>query len=84
MNAPFRHAISMRELQKMSARQIQDLKHAVPITSDGRTVAILSPLRTATPAELERLAQSRQRFDESLTEDEKQRIAKLLDEIESS
>jgi antitoxin (DNA-binding transcriptional repressor) of toxin-antitoxin stability system len=84
MNAPLRHAISMRELQKMSAKQIQDLRHAVPITSAGRTVAMLSPLRTASPADLERLAQTRQRFDESLTDDEKQRIAKLLEEIEPS
>lgn len=36
-------AISMRELQKMSAGAIEALSHPVPIKSGERTVGILSP-----------------------------------------
>lgn len=38
-------AISMRELQKLSARAIQALPHAVPIKSGTTTVAMLTPVR---------------------------------------
>jgi hypothetical protein len=84
MNAPFRHAISMRELQKMSAKQIEALPHPVPITSDGRTIAVLQPRRTAKPTEqqLKNLDAAFRRFDESLTPDDKERIAEFLKEIE--
>lgn len=38
-----RDAISMRELQKMSAGAIEALTHPVPIKSGERTVGVLSP-----------------------------------------
>jgi antitoxin (DNA-binding transcriptional repressor) of toxin-antitoxin stability system len=41
------HAITMRELQKLSASSIERLPGAVPVQSDGRTVALLVPLRPA-------------------------------------
>jgi len=41
------HAITMRELQKLSASTIERLPGAVPVQSDGRTVALLVPLRPA-------------------------------------
>lgn len=41
------HAITMRELQKLSATSIERLRGAVPVQSDGRTVALLVPLRPA-------------------------------------
>src|SRR5918997_5598427 len=40
-------AITMRELQKLSAASIEQLPGAVPVQSDGRTVALLVPLRPA-------------------------------------
>ena len=44
------HAITMRELQKLSATAIERLPGAVPVQSDGRTVALLVPLRPASEA----------------------------------
>jgi antitoxin (DNA-binding transcriptional repressor) of toxin-antitoxin stability system len=85
MNAPFRQAISMRELQKMSAKQIETLPHPVPITSDGRTIALLQPFRSPREASANRnndLEETFRRFDDSLTPKQKQEIAKLLAEIE--
>ena len=41
------NAITMRELQKLSATTIEKLPGAVPVQSDGRTVALLVPLRPA-------------------------------------
>lgn len=44
-------AITMRELQKISAATIEALPHPVPIKSGDRTVAILSPLPRRIPPE---------------------------------
>ena len=44
-------AITMRELQKISASGIASLPHTVPIRNGRRTVGFLVPLRKA-PAEL--------------------------------
>jgi antitoxin (DNA-binding transcriptional repressor) of toxin-antitoxin stability system len=85
MNAPFRHAISMRELQKMSAKQIRALPHTVPITSDGQTIALLQPLREpkkADDASRKAMEDAFRRFDESLTPEQKRKAAKMLAEIE--
>jgi len=48
-------AISMRELQKMSAGAIQALPHAVPIKSGGDTVALLVPIHKGSPEAFDRL-----------------------------
>lgn len=40
------HAISMRDLRKMSAGAIQALPHAVPIKNGATTVGVLLPVRT--------------------------------------
>jgi hypothetical protein len=40
-------AITMRELQKMSARTIEALPHAVPIKNGTATVALLVPIQKA-------------------------------------
>ena len=42
-------AITMRELQKLSAGTIAALPHAVPIRNGNRTVGFLVPLRKAPP-----------------------------------
>lgn len=47
-------AITMRELQKISAQTIEALPHPVPIKSGGRTVAMLHPIRRGNDAAWER------------------------------
>src|SRR4051794_5312338 len=42
-------AITMRELQKMSAGAIRSLPHAVPVKSGAATVALLVPIQKASP-----------------------------------
>jgi hypothetical protein len=42
-------AITMRELQKMSAGAIRALPHAVPVKSGATTVALLVPIQKAPP-----------------------------------
>jgi antitoxin (DNA-binding transcriptional repressor) of toxin-antitoxin stability system len=87
MNAQLRQAISMRDLQKMSAKQIEALPHPVPITSDGRAIALLQPFREPTAASADRIAELEstfRRFDENLTPGQKEEIAKLLAEIEGT
>ena len=42
-------AITMRELQKMSAGAIRSLPHAVPVKSGTTTVALLIPSQKAPP-----------------------------------
>jgi hypothetical protein len=44
-----RSAISMRELQRMSAGAIKILPHAMPIKSGTATVGILLPIRIVSP-----------------------------------
>jgi hypothetical protein len=44
-----KHAVTMREWQKMSAATIKALPHAVPFQSDGETVAFLTPPRVPDP-----------------------------------
>jgi hypothetical protein len=60
------HAITMRELQKLSATSIEQLPGAVPVQSDGRTVALLVPLRPASEA-------ARARFRQALAQAQSQR-----------
>jgi hypothetical protein len=59
-------AITMRELQKLSAASIEQLPGAVPVQSDGRTVALLVPLRPASEA-------ARARFRQALAQAQSQR-----------
>lgn len=54
-------AITMRELQKMSAGAIKALPHALPVKSGDETVAILTPLRKPDP---EKMAEALRRIDE--------------------
>ncbi len=62
------HAITMRELQKLSASTIEQLPGAVPVQSDGRTVALLVPLRPASE-------EARARFREALAKAQAERTA---------
>ena len=75
-------AISMRELQKLSADKIRKLPHAVEITSGGETVGMLSPVRKPDPA---RLLAALQRLEEQpleLTEEELERARRLVGELD--
>ncbi|AWN45607.1 hypothetical protein DK419_04115 [Methylobacterium terrae] len=48
-------AISMRELQKMSAGAIQALPHAMPIKNGTATVGILLPVHRVSPEEMRKV-----------------------------
>lgn len=74
-------AITMRELQKMSARKIAALRHMVPIKSDGRTVAFLSPIPKADPKDLAELLRLGEELDASRTPEQRAAIAEVLREI---
>jgi hypothetical protein len=73
-------AISMRELQKMSAGAIQALPHAVPIKSGGDTVALLVPIHKGSPEAFERLMARIDALAASWTPEEKRKIEALLGE----
>ncbi len=60
------NAITMRELQKLSATTIEKLPGAVPVQSDGRTVALLVPLRPASD-------EARARFRQALAKAQAER-----------
>jgi len=59
-------AVTMRELQELSAASIEQLPGAVPVQSDGRAVALLVPLRPASEA-------ARARFCQALAQAESRR-----------
>ena len=46
------HALSMRDLQKLSAGAIQALPHAVPIKNGTATVGVLLPIHSVSQAYL--------------------------------
>lgn len=73
-------AITMRELQKMSAGRIQELPHAVPVKNGAATVALLVPIH-AVPREA--VADLFSRIDAAASRrspEETARIAALLGE----
>ncbi len=69
------HAITMRELQKLSASTIERLPGAVPVQSDGRTVALLVPLRPASD-------EARARFREALAKAQAERTPAEQDSLD--
>ncbi len=56
MSTAIPRAISMRDLQKMSAAQIEAMPGPVPVRSGDRTLALLVPLRRPDVAALDALA----------------------------
>jgi len=60
------NTITMRELQKLSATTIEKLPGAAPVQSDGRTVALLVPLRPASD-------EARARFRQALAKAQAER-----------
>lgn len=75
-------AISMRELQKLSADKIRRLPHPVPIKCGGETIGMLSPVRKPDPAKL--LAALRRLEEEplELTDAELDRARQLVGELD--
>ena len=74
-------SITMRELQKISARTIEALPHPVPITSGGRTVAILTPSPKRIPPEgIEKIEAAIEKARASRSKDFDARLAAYLGE----
>jgi hypothetical protein len=67
-------AITMRELQKMSAGTIQALPHAVPIKNGTTTVALLVPIQKASKELVEQVLS---RIDEAAAKRPPERQALL-------
>ena len=74
-------AITMRELQKMSARTIAALPRAVPIRSGTETVAILTPLKKASPELIAQVAAILAEAEAQRTDEERAAIAEIMREI---
>ncbi len=77
-----KNAVTMRELQKMSAATIKALPHAVPIKSGDETVGMLMPLKKPDP---ERMRKVLDRIEEDygkLSPDTQQWLQRFLDERE--
>ena len=76
------NAVTMRELQKMSAATIKALPHAIPIKSGNETVGMLTPIKKPDP---ERMKQVLDRIEENyskLSPETQQWIQKFLDDRE--
>jgi hypothetical protein len=73
-------AITMRELQKMSAKKIRALTRPTPIKSGGETVAMLIPRGDNRAARFRDLAEQSAALRASLTAEERERIAHHLGE----
>ncbi|MBR2691749.1 MAG: hypothetical protein IKE42_28165 [Aquamicrobium sp.] len=77
-----KNAVTMRELQKMSAATIKALPHAVPIKSGDETVGMLMPLKKPNP---ERMKEVLDRIEEDyakLSPETQQWLQRFLDERE--
>jgi hypothetical protein len=72
-------AVTMRELQKMSAAMIKALPHTVPIQSDGETVAFLTPLREPDPEAWKRVLDQIEAHHAQLSPDTKAWLEQFLD-----
>jgi hypothetical protein len=73
-------AISMRELQKMSAEKIRALTCPTPIKSGGEIVATLVPRHDGRAARFRELAERSEALKASLTPDERARVERHLGE----
>lgn len=67
-------AITMRELQKMSAGAIRALPHAVPVKSGTATVALLVPVQKASKELVDKVLA---RIDEAAAKRSQEEVAKL-------
>lgn len=77
-----RHAVTMRELQKMSAATIRALPHAVPIKSGDETVAILTPLKKPDPERMKEVLDRIEAHYAGLSPETKDWLERFLEERE--
>jgi hypothetical protein len=75
-------AVTMRDLQKMSAAAIKSLLHAVPITSGDETVGMLMPLHRPDPERMKAVLDRIEEHYNALPEDSKQWLERFLEERE--
>ncbi|GJD60322.1 hypothetical protein CS379_29845 [Methylobacterium frigidaeris] len=75
-----RSAISMRELQRMSAGAIQILPHAMPIKNGTATVGILLPIRIVSPEYMRKVLADSDAAAARRTPEENAAIDRLLAE----
>ncbi|GEM_PF-3699419 len=76
-------AVTMRELQKMSAATIKALPHAVPIKSGNETVAMLTPLRKPDPERMKKVLDRIEEHYTQLSPETKEWLERFLEERES-
>ncbi len=70
-------AITMRDLQRISAEKIQALRHPTPVTSGGKIIATLVP-QSDRLAQLQWLAERAADLAKRRSPEEKARIVALL------
>lgn len=73
-------AITMRDLQKMSAGTISALPHAVPVKSGTATVAVLIPIQKASPELVSRVLAQIDAATAERSPEEMARLAALVGE----
>ncbi|RYE81213.1 MAG: hypothetical protein EOP19_18255 [Hyphomicrobiales bacterium] len=77
-----KNAVTMRELQKMSAATIKALPHAVPIKSGDETVGMLMPLKKPDPERMNRVLDRIEEDYAKLSPETQQWLQRFLDERE--
>jgi hypothetical protein len=77
-----KNAVTMRELQKMSAATIRALPHAVPIKSGDETVGMLMPLKKPNPERMKEVLDRIEQHYDALPEETKEWLEKFLNERE--
>jgi hypothetical protein len=73
-------AITMRELQRISARKIQELEHPTAIKSGNDTIALLVPLRKAPKSMVDKVLADIDAAAAARSPEENARIAAMLGE----
>ncbi len=73
-------AVTMRELQKMSAATIKALPHAVPIKCGDETVGMLSPMPKPDPDRMKKVLDRIEADYARLDSDTQQWLQRFLDE----
>ena len=75
-------AVTMRELQKMSAATIRALPHSVPIKSGDETVAILTPLKKPDPAQVDEVLRRIEEHYAELSPEVREELARFVGELD--
>lgn len=76
-------AVTMRELQKMSAAAIKALPHTMPVKAGDETVGVLAPLRSYDPARWNAVFRRIDENNAKVSPEIRARIEMILGERES-